>query len=142
MSLNHSLGVLGFFSNIFVLLFLSILVDFDPYSTWSDLIAICTYWLLRYLLSDRYSNLFKRKIIFFSIISRMPIYIILLSSMTMVFYIFVLQHKPYHWKVLPFGLAMAPKVFTSITKPILSLHCHKHFQVTIYLVVILVPTCS
>ena len=28
-----------------------------------------------------------------------------------------LQHKPYHWKVLPFGLAMVPRVFTSFTKP-------------------------
>ena len=27
---------------------------------------------------------------------------------------FVSQHKPYQWKVLPFGLAMAHRVFTSL----------------------------
>ena len=31
----------------------------------------------------------------------------------------VWQNKPYQWRVLPFGLAIAPGVFTSLTKPIL-----------------------
>ena len=33
---------------------------------------------------------------------------------------FVWQNKPFQWNVLPFGLATAPRVFTSPTKPILS----------------------
>ena len=36
---------------------------------------------------------------------------------------FVWHNVPYQWKVLPFGLATAPRVFTSLTKPILFL-CH------------------
>ena len=37
---------------------------------------------------------------------------------------FVWCNVPYQWKVLPFGLATAPRVFTSLTKPILFLyHC-------------------
>ena len=31
---------------------------------------------------------------------------------------FVWRNLPYQWKVLPFGLATAPRVFTSLTKPI------------------------
>ena len=34
---------------------------------------------------------------------------------------FVWLNKPYQHKVLPFGMIMAPMVFTSLTKPILSL---------------------
>ena len=45
---------------------------------------------------------------------------------------------PYQWKVLPFGLATAPRVFTSLTKPILFLcHC-KGLCIAIYLDDILV----
>ena len=33
---------------------------------------------------------------------------------------FVWHNVPHEWKVLPFGLATAPWVFTSLTKPILS----------------------
>ena len=58
------------------------------------------------------------------------------------FLYFVWQHQPYQWKVLPFGLAMAPRVLTSLTKPILLLcHC-KGFCVVTYLNDILVLTCS
>ena len=39
------------------------------------------------------------------------------------FLCFVWHNVPYQWKVLPFGLATAPRVFTSLTKPILFL-CH------------------
>ena len=42
---------------------------------------------------------------------------------------FVWQHKPLQWKVLPFGLATAPRVFSSLTKPILFLHRCKFFSV-------------
>ena len=45
---------------------------------------------------------------------------------------------PYQWRVLPFGLATAPRVFTSLTKPILFLcHC-KGLHIVIYLEYILV----
>ena len=55
---------------------------------------------------------------------------------------FVRQHKPYQWKVLPFGIAMAPRVFTMLTKPMLFLcHCDG-LHVIIYLDDILVLTCS
>ena len=49
---------------------------------------------------------------------------------------------PYQWKVLPFGLATAPRVFTSLMKPILFLcHC-KGFCIVIYLDDILFLVCS
>ena len=55
---------------------------------------------------------------------------------------FVWHNVPYEWKVLPFGLATAPRVFTSFTKPILLLwHC-KGFHIVIYLNDILVLICS
>ena len=55
---------------------------------------------------------------------------------------FVWCNVPYQWKVLPFGLATAPRVFTSLTKPILFLcHC-KGLHIVIYLDDILVLVCS
>ena len=55
---------------------------------------------------------------------------------------FVWHNVPYQWKVLPFGLAKAPKVFTSLMKPILFLcHC-KGLCIVIYLDDILVLVCS
>ena len=51
---------------------------------------------------------------------------------------FVWHNVPYQWKVLPFGLATAPRVFTFLTKPILFLcHC-KGLHIVIYLDDILV----
>ena len=45
---------------------------------------------------------------------------------------FVWCNVPYQWKVLPFGLATAPRLFTSLTKPILFLcHC-KGLCIVIY----------
>ena len=49
---------------------------------------------------------------------------------------------PYQWKVLPFGLATAPRVFMSLTKPILFLCHHKGLCIVIYLDDILVLDCS
>ena len=46
---------------------------------------------------------------------------------------FVWHNVPYQWKVLPFGLVTAPRVFTSLTKPILFLCCHKGLHIVIYL---------
>ena len=55
---------------------------------------------------------------------------------------FVWHNMPYQWKVLPYGLATAPRVFTALTKPILFLcHC-KGFHIVIYLDDILVLVCS
>ena len=55
---------------------------------------------------------------------------------------FVLHNVPYQWKVLPFGLATAPRVFISLMKPILFLfHC-KGLHIVIYLDDILVLVCS
>ena len=45
---------------------------------------------------------------------------------------------PYQWKVLPFGLATAPRVFTSLMKLILFLCHHKGLHIVIYLDDILV----
>ena len=45
---------------------------------------------------------------------------------------------PYQWNILPFGLATAPRVFTSLTKPILFLCHHKGLCIVIYLDDILV----
>ena len=54
------------------------------------------------------------------------------------FLCFVWHNVPYQWKVLPFGLATAPRVFTSLTKPILVLCCCKGLHIVIYLDDILV----
>ena len=51
---------------------------------------------------------------------------------------FVWCNVPYQWKVLPFGLATPPRVFTSLTKPILFLCHHKGLHIVIYLDDILV----
>ena len=45
---------------------------------------------------------------------------------------------PYQWKILPFGIATAPKVFVALTKPFLFLCCCKGFHIVIYLDDILV----
>ena len=55
---------------------------------------------------------------------------------------FVWQHQPYQLKVLPFGLAKAPRIFTVITKAIVFLCHHKGLYVIIYLDDILVFTCT
>ena len=58
------------------------------------------------------------------------------------FLCFVWGNVPYQWKVLPFGLATAPRVFMSLTKPILFLCHHKGLHIVIYLDDILVLACS
>ena len=55
---------------------------------------------------------------------------------------FVWHNVPYQLKVLHFGLATAPRVFISLTKPILFLCHHKGLQIVIYLDDILVLVCS
>ena len=51
---------------------------------------------------------------------------------------FCLANIPYQLKVLPFGLVMALRIFTSLAKPILFLFQHKDFCIIIYLDDILV----
>ena len=55
---------------------------------------------------------------------------------------YVWHNVPYQWKVLPFGLATAPRVFMTLTKPILFLCLHKGFNIVTYLDDILVLVCS
>ena len=55
---------------------------------------------------------------------------------------FVWHNVPYQWKVLPFGLATAPRIFTSLMKPILFLCHHKVLHIVIYKDYILVLICS
>ena len=47
------------------------------------------------------------------------------------FLCFAWHNVPYQWKVLPFGLATAPRVFTSLTKPILFICHHKGLCIVI-----------
>ena len=54
------------------------------------------------------------------------------------FLCFVWHNVSYQWKVLLFGPATAPRVFTSLMKPILFLCCHKGLHIVIYLDDILV----
>ena len=44
----------------------------------------------------------------------------------------VWQHRLHQWKVLPFGLATAPRVFTLLTKPILFLFKYRGFHMNIF----------
>ena len=40
------------------------------------------------------------------------------------FIVSLATQKPYQWKVVPFGLAMAPKAFPLLKKPIYFLYFH------------------
>ena len=123
------------------LLFLSVLVASSPYLTLSGLIIICIYLLLRCLLSDIAGSLFSMVIMLSPLVSRMLIYIFLLLSIIIIFY--VLFGTSYHIsQKLPFRLATAPRVFTALTKPILFLCCCRAFCIVIYLDDILVLVCS
>ena len=84
MPLNHPL--VGLFFTATVLLFLSIQVVCIPSSALNDLIAICTFLLLRCLLSDRYNFLFIQEIMLFLLILRMLICIFLLLGIIIAFY--------------------------------------------------------
>ena len=81
-------------------------------------------------------------ILLFPLIYRMLIYMFPLLSIIIVFLRFVWHNVPYQWKVLPFGLATARMVFTSLMKPILFLCLCKGLHIVIYLDDILVLVCS
>ena len=90
------------------------------------------YLLLRCQLSDISSSLFSVVIMLSPLIYKKLIYIFLLLSIIIVSCHLFGTMRPYLWKVLPFGLATAPWVFTALTKPILFLcHC-KGFCIIIY----------
>ena len=91
--------------------FLSVLGASDPYLTWSILIVICIYLLLRCLLLDMYSSL--------SSIQDAYLHIPIVKHHHHIL-CFVWHNVPYQWKVLPFGLATAPRVFMVLTKPFFS----------------------
>ena len=55
---------------------------------------------------------------------------------------FVWHNVLYQWKVMPFGLATAPRVFMALTGPILFLCCCKGFCIVIYSDDMLVLVCS
>ena len=87
-------------------------------------------------------SLFSMVIMLSPLISRMLIYIFLLLSIFIIFLQFVWCNMPYQWKVVPFQLATAPRVFTTLTKPILFLCHYKGFHIFISLDEILVLVCS
>ena len=120
------------------LLFLSTLVVYD--FIFSSLITLCTYLLVKMPTTRQVQQFIQLGHYTFLLISRMPIYMFLLFNHH--FLLFVLQHKPYQWKCLTFGLTAAPRVFTSLIKPMLFLCRCKGFHVNIYLDDILVLTCS
>ena len=51
----------------------------------------------------------------------MLVCIFLFLNIIVVFLLFVWQNVPHQWKILPFVLATAPGVLTTLTKPICSL---------------------
>ena len=118
--------------------YLSILVAFDPYSTRSILIVICTYLLLGCQLLNMYSSLSSMVIMSFPFMYRMLIYIFQLLSIIVISYILFHVMCLTSGRFYPFGLATGPRVFTSLTKPILFLCCHKGFHIVNYLDDILV----
>ena len=75
-------GGVGLYSN--VLLFLSILVVNVPYWIISNLIGICTYLLLRCLLTDRYGILLNKVIMLSVLMLSILICIFLLQSIIIV----------------------------------------------------------
>ena len=71
--------------------------------------------VLRFLLSDRYGNLFSMGVVPFLLISRLLIYLFLLLS-AIIFLLYFLWQKTL--SVEGVAMATAPRVLTSITKPI------------------------
>ena len=108
------------------LLFLTILVSSGPYLTLSSLIIICIYILptirhVQQLIQHGDYAFFIDLLDAYWHISIIKYHHHFLKRL-------VWCNMPYWWKVLPFGLATAPRVFMALTKPILFLcHC-KGFQ--------------
>ena len=138
-AIQPSSGGFGFYYSVFVVP--KCTGGLWPILYLSGLIVICIYFLLRSLLSDMSGSLFGMVFMLSPLISRMLIYILIVNHHCH-FLQFVWHNMPYQWKVFPFGLATAHRVFTALTKPILFLcHC-KGFHFVIYLDDILVLVCS
>ena len=136
---NYPMVVLAF--TPMYLLYLSILVAYDPYSVLHDSITIALH-TFKMITTEQVWKLIQQGNNAFFIVPMMLVYIFLLQSIRTAFLHFVWQHMPYQWNVLPFGLAMAPRVFTLLNKPILFLCCHAGFHFPFYLDNILVLTHS
>ena len=74
------------------------------YSTLSNLIALCWYFILICLLSHRYDTLFIKVIDFFLLIQRMLIHISILLSINSIIFIACLATHTFHCRVLLLGL--------------------------------------
>ena len=137
--LNHLLVVLV--SILVYLWFLSIQVASSPSLTWGILIVICIYLLLRCQLSDMYGSLFSMVIMLSPFIYRMHIYIFLLLSIIIIYYVLFgkmcLINGGFYLLGRPQTLCFHP-----LTKPILLLCHHKGFCIAIYLddFLVLVPS--
>ena len=116
--------------------FQSVLVVYDQYSILSNSFTACRYIHLRCLLSYRYGN--------YSTSSQCFLYWSqdFYHQTSASFLLFVRQNTPYQWEARPFGLATAPRVSTSFTKPTLFVCQLKDFCIFIQLGYILVLICS
>ena len=119
-AIEPSLGIAGFYSSVFVV----------PKHTGGLWPILNLKWvnhymhILKCLLSDMCGPLFSMVIMLSSLIYRMLIYIFLLLSITVIFYdLFVTTC--FISGSFTFGLAIAHKVFTALTKPIMFFCHHK-----------------
>ena len=114
---------------------------YNSYPALSDFIAICTHLLLRFLLSDRYGNLFKKAVMFFLIIFQEAYLHIPCVKHHHHFYILFGNTKLISRRFCHLGWQQPPVFFTSCTKSIL-FHCRCRGFCVIYLDDILVLTHS
>ena len=117
--------------------FLSILVASGPNLTLSSSIIICIYLISRCLLSDMWQLIQHSEYAFSIDLHDVYLHIPIVKHHHH-FLQFVWHNMPYQWKILPFGVATAPRVFTALLKHILFLCHHKGFCIVIYLDDILV----
>ena len=103
----------------------------QPLLNLSDLIAICTYLHLRCLLSNRHGNFFTSDNIFSIDLNGAYLHIPIVKHHHHFFFVLpgstsLMNGRFYHW------LGTVLKVFTSLTKPILSLCRCQGFMLYIF----------
>ena len=113
-----------------------------PSSIFSDLITICTYLLLRCLLSDRYCFLFNKEIMLIQLISSILIYTILFFSLTITFYALFGNTNLISGRFCLFGWLQPLGFLTHLLNPYCSFAIKRVLCVIIYLDDILVLTFS
>ena len=91
-AVEPSSGGAGFYSSMFVVP----KHTSHPYLTWSILIVICMYHLLRSLLVDMYGSLSSVVIMLLPLIYRMLIYIFLLLSIIVISYVCIIKLLQHH----------------------------------------------